>query len=61
MSDEKNISKTDSEIYKDVGKNRWPYVDEPRPQPRGRPGAASLPAKPGPQPRPVTHGEAADA
>jgi hypothetical protein len=47
-------AKTDAEIYQDVGKRRWPYVDEPRPtphrKPRRRPDAGAVPAAPAPRP-----------
>ena len=56
---ESTAEKTDAEIYADVGKRRWPYVDEPRPTPgasmsrRRRPDAGSMPASRDPQPRPL--------
>lgn len=62
MTEQSRPEKTEAEIYKDVGKHRWPYVDEPRPLPRQkRPGGSGIPATPTPTPRPLTPGEAAQA
>ena len=63
MTKQSRPERTEADIYKDVGKHRWPYVDEPRPHPRnkGRPGDAGVPAAPAPTPRPLTPREAVDA
>jgi len=45
MTEQSRPEKTEAEIYKDVGKHRRPYVDEPRPLPRQkRPGGSGIPA-----------------
>lgn len=63
MTEQSRPEKTEAEIYKDVGKHRWPYVDEPRPPPqrRERPGEAAPPVATGPAPRPLTPGDVANA
>ncbi len=56
-------SKTDADIYADVGKRRWPYVDEPRPVPptKKRPGGAAEAVEPRPGPHPLVDGGVVDA
>lgn len=62
MTKQSRPEKTEADIYKDVGKHRWPYVDEPRPPSRhkGRPGSAGVPAAPAPRPRPLAPGKAVE-
>ena len=49
-------SEAEADIYKDVGKRSWPYVEAPRQKPRWPPSAASALASPGPRPLPVKNG-----